>query len=176
VLVSVLGIIARRLLIYWIASGLEPAAFDAAVWMTRLMFPYIACMAFVALAGGVLNTWRQFKIPAFTPVLLNLSSILASLFLVHYFEQPIYAMAIAVIVGGMLQVALQIPALKHRHAAAPVAQPAAGLRDPGVRRMLKKMGPAVFAVSAAQISLLINTSIASHLAPAASRCCSMPTA
>ena len=79
--------------------------------MTRLMFPYIACMSFVALSGGVLNTWRQFKIPAFTPVLLNLSSIFGALFLVHYLAQPIYAMAIAVCVGGLLQVGIQIPAL-----------------------------------------------------------------
>jgi putative peptidoglycan lipid II flippase len=73
--------------------------------MTRLMFPYIACMSFVVLAGAVLNTWREFKIPAFTPVLWNLSSIFFSLFLVKYFEVPIYSMAIAVMVGGMLQVA-----------------------------------------------------------------------
>jgi putative peptidoglycan lipid II flippase len=69
--------------------------------MTRLMFPYIACMSFVVLAGAVLNTWREFKIPAFTPVLWNLSSIFFSLFLVQYFEVPIYSMAVAVIVGGV---------------------------------------------------------------------------
>lgn len=166
-LVSALGIVAAPLFVYLIATGLhdKPGAFDAAVWMTRLMFPYISFMAFVALAGGVLNTWREFKIPAFTPVLLNLSSILASLFLQSHLAQPVYAMAIAVFVGGILQVAIQVPALVKIGMLPRLSfNPAAGLGDPGVRRVLKKMGPAVFAVSAAQISLMINTSIASRLA------------
>ena len=161
-LVTVLGILASPVFIYLIANGLEE--FDAAVWMTRVMFPYISFMAFVALAGGVLNTWREFKIPAFTPVLLNLASILASLFLQEHLERPIYAMAIAVFVGGVLQVAIQVPALIKIGMLPTLSwNPVAGLGDPGVRRVLKKMGPAVFAVSAAQISLMINTSIASRL-------------
>ncbi|KQV78425.1 murein biosynthesis protein MurJ [Massilia sp. Root351] len=167
VLVSALGIIGAPLFVYLIATGLRstPDAFDASVWMTRLMFPYIAFMSFVALSGGILNTWRQFKIPAFTPVLLNLSFIAASLFLAQHLAQPIYAMAIAVFVGGILQVAIQVPALI-RIGMLPrlYLNPMVGLRDGGVRRVLKKMGPAVFAVSAAQISLMINTSIASRLA------------
>ena len=166
VLTSIVGIIGSPLFVYLIAGGLDktPDAFNASIWMTRLMFPYIAFMSFVALSGGVLNTWRQFKIPAFTPVLLNISFILASLFLVRHLEQPIYAMAIAVFVGGLLQVGLQIPALAKIGMLPRLAfNPLTGLRDPGVRRMLKKMGPAVFAVSAAQISLMINTNIASHL-------------
>jgi len=161
-IVTVIGIVASPLFVYLIATGLEE--FDAAVWMTRVMFPYISFMAFVALAGGVLNTWREFKIPAFTPVLLNLASILASLFLQQHLQRPIYAMAIAVFVGGVLQVAIQIPALIRIGMLPRLSwNPAAGLGDPGVRRVLKKMGPAVFAVSAAQISLMINTSIASRL-------------
>src|SRR3546814_2580971 len=70
------------------ASGMRAASrhaeFDAAIWMTRLMFPYIVCMSLVAFASGVLNTWSRFAIPAFTPVLLNLAMIGASLFLVDY--------------------------------------------------------------------------------------------
>ncbi len=166
-LVSAAGIIAAPWFVYMIATGLnrEPGAFDAAVWMTRLMFPYIACMSFVALAGGILNTWREFKIPAFTPVLLNLASILASLFLQSHLKQPIYAMAIAVFVGGLLQVAIQVPALVKIGMLPRLSfNPLSGLHDEGVLRVLKKMGPAVFAVSAAQISLMINTSIASRLA------------
>ncbi|MDB5745177.1 MAG: mviN, partial [Massilia sp.] len=138
------------------------------VVMTRMMFPYIACMAFVALASGVLNTWRQFKIPAITPVLLNLSFIFAALVLADYFEQPIYAMAVGVCIGGVLQVALQIPSLVKIGMLPRLSiNPLAGLRDSGVRRMLGKMGPAVFAVAAAQISLLINTTIAAGLAAGA---------
>ena len=163
--VTIIGIIAAPALLLAVGGGLAPEAFDAGVWMTRLMFPYISFMAFVALAGGILNTWSQFKIPAFTPVLLNISSILASLFLQQHLEQPIYAMAIAVFVGGVLQVAIQIPALIKIGMLPRLSwNPAIGLRDAGVRRVLKKMGPAVFAVSAAQISLLINTGIASRLA------------
>jgi putative peptidoglycan lipid II flippase len=165
-LTSIVGIIGAPFILYAIASGLEShsRAFDAGVVMTRLMFPYILCMSFVVLAGAVLNTWREFKIPAFTPVLWNLSSIFFSLFMVKYFEVPIYSMAVAVMVGGILQIGLQIPALKKIGMLPRLSfNPLAGLHDPGVRRILRKMGPAVFAVSAAQISLLINTNIASRL-------------
>jgi len=162
--VSIAGIIGAPLILWVIASGLKGAAFDAGVVMTRLMFPYILCMSFVVLAGAVLNTWREFKIPAFTPVLWNLSSIFFSLFMVQYFDVPIYSMAVAVMVGGVLQVGLQVPALQRIGMLPRLSfNPLAGLSDPGVRRILKKMGPAVFAVSAAQISLLINTNIASRL-------------
>ncbi|MBD8543813.1 murein biosynthesis integral membrane protein MurJ [Oxalobacteraceae sp. CFBP 8761] len=170
VLTSIVGIIGAPLLIMVLAGDLRetPGAYNASVIMTQMMFPYIACMSFVALAGGILNTWRQFKIPAFTPVLLNLSFIFASLVLVNYLEQPIYAMAIAVCVGGLLQVAIQIPSLVKIGMLPRISfNPMTGLRDAGVRRMLKKMGPAVFAVSAAQISLLINTGIAASLAAGA---------
>lgn len=170
VLTSIVGIVGAPLLITLLAGDLRdtPGAFDASVVMTQMMFPYIACMSFVALAGGILNTWRQFKIPAFTPVLLNLSFIFASLVLVNYLEQPIYAMAIAVCVGGLLQVAIQIPSLVKIGMLPRISMnPLTGLRDSGVRRMLQKMGPAVFAVSAAQISLLINTGIAASIAAGA---------
>jgi len=165
--VSILGIIISPYFVYLLATGLkqqDAGAFDAAVWMTRLMFPYISFMAFVALAGGVLNTWREFKIPAFTPVLLNVSLISGSLFLAPFLKQPIYAQAIAVFVGGILQVAVQVPALVRLGMLPSLSiNPLAGLSDQGVRRVLNKMGPAIFAVSAAQISLMINTSIASRL-------------
>lgn len=166
-LVAVAGILASPILLLWLGGTLtrQPDAFEAGVWMTRLMFPYITCMSFVALSGGILNTWSQFKIPAFTPVLLNLCSIFAALVLVHYLETPIYAMAIAVCVGGLLQVGIQVPALMKIGMLPRIGfNPLGALRDPGVRRILKKMGPAVFAVSAAQISLLINTGIATRLA------------
>lgn len=163
-LVSVVGIVGAPLILMAIASGLSGDGLDKATVMTRLMFPYILCMSFVVLSGAVLNTWREFKLPAFTPVLWNLSSIFFSLFLVQYFDVPIYSMAVAVMVGGILQVAIQVPALRRIGMLPRLSlNPLAGLGDPGVRRILKKMGPAVFAVSAAQISLLINTNIASNL-------------
>lgn len=165
-LTCILGIVTAPVVIYLVATGLKshPPAFEAAVWMTRIMFPYIGFMAFVALSGGILNTWREFKIPAFTPVLLNLSFIVATLFLAPHLKQPIYAMAIAVLVGGLLQMALQFPALLKIGMLPRLAfNPMVGLRDAGVRKVLNNMVPAVVAVSAAQISIMINTNIASRL-------------
>ncbi len=162
---SILGIIGTPLLILLVAPGFDIERTELAIWMTRVMFPYICFMSFVTLAGGILNTWRQFKIPAFTPVLLNIAFISAALFLRPYLATPIYALAIAVVVGGLLQITIQIPALVKIGMLPRISlNPVSGLRDPGVRRVLKKMGPALFAVSAAQISLLINTGIASTLA------------
>ncbi len=98
-LVTLAGIAAAPWVVSAMASGLRTAgrqeAFDAAVWMTRLMFPYIVCMSLVAFASGVLNTWSRFAVPAFTPVLLNLSMIGAALLLVGYFDVPIYALGAA---------------------------------------------------------------------------------
>lgn len=165
VLTCLLGIAASPVVVYFIATGLEPDAFNHAVVMTRLMFPYIAFMAFVALAGGILNTWRQFKVPAFTPVLLNLSFIAASLLVAPHMKQPVYALAFAVIAGGILQVAIQIPALRRIGMLPRLSLNArAALRDPGVRRVLTQMVPAILAVSVAQISVIINTNLASRLA------------
>lgn len=161
-----IGIVAAPVVVFLMASGLksDPDAFNVTVVMTRIMFPYIGFMAFVALAGGILNTWREFKIPAFTPVLLNLSFIAASLLLAPYMEQPIYALAIAVVAGGILQMGIQIPALlKIGMLPHLKLNPKTAYSDPGVRRVLKLMVPATFAVSVAQISLIINTNIASHL-------------
>jgi putative peptidoglycan lipid II flippase len=162
----VLGVLAAPFVVLFIATGLrsEPETFATSVVMTRIMFPYIGFMTFVALASGILNTWRKFQVPAFTPVLLNLSFIVAALFLAPYLAQPIYALAIAVIVGGVLQVAIQVPALMRIGMLPRIGlRPRTAWSDPGVRRVLKQMGPAVFAVSVAQISMVINMNIASHL-------------
>ena len=162
----VIGIMAAPVIVYFIATGLESDAstFTTAVGMTRIMFPYIGFMAFVALAGGILNTWRQFQIPAFTPVLLNLAFIAASLLVAPHMAQPVYALAFAVVAGGILQVAIQVPALQKIGMLTHLSiNPKFALSDPGVRRVLRQMGPALFAVSVAQISLIINTNIASRL-------------
>src|SRR5690606_15651722 len=113
--VTLIGILAAPWVVSAMASGLRTASrqteFEAAVWMTRMMFPYIICMSMVAFASGVLNTWSRYAIPACTPTLLNLSMIAASLFLVAKFETPIYALAVGVMVGGVLQLAVQWAAL-----------------------------------------------------------------
>jgi putative peptidoglycan lipid II flippase len=164
---TLVGIIAAPAVVLLFASGYagDTQAYSLAVVMTRIMFPYILFMSLVALAGGILNTWREFRVPAFTPVLLNLSFIAASLFLAPHLSEPVYALAIAVFIGGVLQLAFQIPALRKIGMLPRLGlNPFSALRDPGVKRVLKQMLPATFAVSVAQISLIINTNIASHLA------------
>ncbi|MGZ3157729.1 MAG: murein biosynthesis integral membrane protein MurJ [Burkholderiaceae bacterium] len=161
-----LGIVAAPTVVYVIATGLkaDAKAFNASVTMTRIMFPYIGFMSFVALSGGILNTWREFKIPAFTPVLLNLSFIAAALFLAPLMKQPVYALAIGVFIGGVLQMAIQIPALIKIGMLPSIGlNPAFAISDPGVQRVLRQMIPAVLAVSVGQISMMINTNIASRL-------------
>jgi putative peptidoglycan lipid II flippase len=164
--VSMLGVIAAPVLVWLVASGLarNPAAFELATVMTRWMFPYILFMSLVALAAGVLNTYRRFAVPAFTPVLLNLSFIACALWLAPRLDHPILALAFAVVVGGVLQLALQWSALLRTGIVLRFAGPLAAFRDPQVRQVARLMVPAVFAVSVAQISIIINTNIASHLA------------
>jgi putative peptidoglycan lipid II flippase len=161
-LVALLGIVGAPLLIYVTAPGFAADAgkFALTVQLTRITFPYIFFMALVALAAGILNTWSRFAIPAFTPVLLNLSMIGMALLAAPWFDPPVLALAWAVFLGGLLQLTLQVPALKRigmlpRFDWAP--------HDLGVRRILKLMAPAVLGVSVSQISLLINTIFASFL-------------
>jgi putative peptidoglycan lipid II flippase len=163
--VSVLGVAAAPLLVWLIAAGLSrnPDAFELATVMTRWMFPYILFMSLVALAAAVLNTLRRFAVPAFTPVLLNVSFIVCALVLAPTLERPIMALAFAVVIGGVLQLAMQWAALHRAGVRLRLTGPLTALRDPDVRRVGSLMLPAMFAVSVAQISIIINTNIASHL-------------
>lgn len=172
IVTCVVGIAGAPILVYLLASGLKPEGFEAAVVMTRWMFPYIACMSLVALGAGVLNTWKNFAIPAATPVLLNVSMISAAWLGAPWFGrmgiEPIYAMAGGVMVGGVLQLGAILLALQ-RMGLAPkirvsVAAARAAWAQPATRRIAHLMGPALLGVSVAQISLMINTQIASHLA------------
>lgn len=102
---SIAGIVFAPAIVLLMASGFasDPVAMSLSTTMTRIMFPYILFMSLVALAGGILNTWREFRVPAFTPVLLNLSFIAAALLLAPMMPEPVYALAIAVFIGGLLQ-------------------------------------------------------------------------
>ena len=165
-LITVVGILAAPAVVYLVATGLDGNSeiFGLSVLMTRIMFPYILFMSMVALAGGILNTWREFRIPAITPVLLNVSFIIASLFVAPYLSQPVLALAGAVFIGGLLQLAIQIPALKKIGMLPRISFNIVGVfSDAGVQRIIRQMIPAVFAVSVAQVSLMINTNIASRL-------------
>jgi putative peptidoglycan lipid II flippase len=168
----VLGVLGAPVLVWLMAQGLQKSGgFDEAVVMTRWMFPYIGFMSLVALSAGVLNTWKRFAVPAATPVLLNVSFIAAALWLVPRFRawgiEPIYALAAGVLMGGVLQLALQIPALMAIGVFPRIGLTPGRLRaawhHEGVRRVLKQMAPAMLGVSVAQISLLINTQIATQI-------------
>ena len=171
----VLGVVGAPLLVWLLASGLRqsPEGYDAAVLMTRWMFPYIGFMSLVALSAGVLNTWRRFAVSAATPVLLNLAMIAAAFWGAPWLQargiEPIYAMAGGVMLGGVLQLAVQLPALARLGLLPRIGFSPAALREAwaeaGVRRILKLMAPALLGVGVAQVSLMINTQIASYLQP-----------
>lgn len=160
--VTLLGMLAAPLIVALIAPGFtaDHAKMQLTVELLRITFPYIFFISLVSMAGGVLNTYNKFGIPAFTPVWLNVSMITAVLFFADNFAEPIKVLAWAVFFGGFLQLIFQIPFLKQ-----------IGLLpkfefkrdDEGVWRILKLMGPAVLGVSVAQISLIINTIFASFL-------------
>jgi putative peptidoglycan lipid II flippase len=161
-IVSVVGVLAAPWLVYLLASGFArtPGKVELTADMIRVMFPYILFISLVSLAGGVLNVYRRFAIPAFTPVLLNLSIIGAAIFVAPHVEPPIMALAWGVAIGGVAQLALQIRPLARLGM---LSRPRLVWRDPDVRRVLSAMGPALLGVSAAQISVLINTQLAAFL-------------
>ena len=161
--VSLLGVALAPVIIYITAPGFaaDSTKFGITVAMLRVTFPYILFISLVSIAGGVLNTWSRFAVPAFTPTLLNVSFIVGALFATPYFDPPVMVLAWAVFLGGVLQLALQLPALA---GIGMLPRPRLSFRDSGVRRILMLMGPAVVGVSVSQISLIINTIFASFLA------------
>jgi len=162
VVVTLLGVLAAPLIVHITAPGFadEPEKFALTIDLLRIIFPYIFFISLVSLAGGVLNTYNRFSVPAFTPVWLNLSFIVAALFFAPYFDPPIKVLAWAVFIGGILQLAFQVPFL---HKIGVIPKFSLDLHDEGVWRIVRLMGPAVFGVSIAQISLLINMIFASFL-------------
>ncbi len=174
-LTCVAGVAGAPALVWLMASGLQqdPRGFDAAVLMSRWMFPYIGFMSLVALGAGILNTWKRFAVPAFTPVLLNLAMIAATWLGTPWFArmgiEPIYALVMGVIGGGVLQLALQAAALRKLGLLPRVRWRPSDVRtawaDPGTRRIATLMGPALLGVGVAHLSAIINLQIASHLTP-----------
>lgn len=161
-LVCVVGILAAPFVVYLSAPGFSasPDKFQLTVDLLQVTFPYILFISLASLAGSILNTWSRFTVPAFTPALLNVSFIVFAVLLAPYFDPPIKALAWAVFVGGILQLAFLLPFLAKIDM---LPRFSLQLRDPGIWRMLKLMGPAIFGVSVSQISMLINTIFASFL-------------
>lgn len=162
VIFTIIGIIFASFVIILTAPGFthDPEKFAITVKLLRVTFPYILFISMASMVGGVLNTWRMFSIPAFTPTILNISFIIFALFLRNYFHPQILAMAWAVFVGGILQLSFQLPYLKK--IGMPII-PKLNFKNKAVWRVVRLMGPAIFAMSIAQISLVINTIFASFL-------------
>lgn len=160
--VAALGVLGAPIIVLVSAPGFTatPDKFELTVSLTRIVFPYIVFISLVSLAGGILNTWSRFQVPAFTPVLLNVAMILAAAVAAPWFDPPVLALGWGAFLGGVLQLAIQVPALR-RIGLVPGWDWAP--RDEGVRRILKLMGPAALGVSVAQVSLIINTLFASFL-------------
>jgi putative peptidoglycan lipid II flippase len=160
--VTAIGMIAAPAVVWLSASGFaaDPDKFALTAQLVRICFPYILFVSLVSFAAGVLNTWGAFKAPAFTPVLLNLSFIAFAILVAPQLERPVLALAWAVFFGGLAQLLFQLPFLARIRM---LPRPRWAPHDPAVRRILRLMAPAALGVSVAQVSLLINTQIASWL-------------
>ena len=161
-LVTLAGVVAAPLLVAIVAPGFigEDGRFDLATLMLRFTFPYLFFVSLTAFAGGILNTYGRFGVPAFTPVILNIVLIAGAVWLSPLLEEPGMALAYAVFVAGLCQLLFQVPFLMHIRA---LPRPKWGLRHEGVRRVAKLMLPAIFGSSVAQINVLLGGIIASML-------------
>jgi len=160
--VTVLGVLAAPFIVQLSAPGFaaDTQKFELTTVLLRITFPYIFFISLVSLAGGILNTYSKFTVPALTPALLNISFIVFALWLAPYFDPPVKALAWGVLCGGILQLAFQIP---HLWRLGLLPRFKLDFGDEGVWRVVRQMGPAVFGVSISQISLLINIIFASFL-------------
>ena len=160
--ISLVGVAASPVLISIFAAGFidQPAKFALTADMLRITFPYILFISMTAMAAGILNTLKRFAVPAFTPVLLNLSMIGCALWLSPRLEVPITGLAWGVFIAGIAQLLFQLPFL-YREGLLP--RPKWGWQHEGVQKIIKLMIPAIFGSSVAQINLLFDTFIASFL-------------
>jgi len=162
-LLTLLAMIFSPLLTTLFAPGWRtesPEIFTLAADMLRITFPYLLLISLTALAGGILNTYGRFAIPAVTPVWLNISLIAAAFYLGPLFEPGVIGLAWGVFIAGFVQLLFQFPSLKRLGL---LPMPRWGWHDEGVRRIIKLMIPAIFGSSVAQINLLLDTIIASFL-------------
>ena len=160
--VTILGILAAPIVIRITAPGFvaDPDKFALSTKLLRITFPYIFLISLSSFVGSILNTYNRFTIPAFTPVFLNLSMIACALLISPYFQEPVTALAIGVLIGGVLQLSFQLPFLRKIGF---FRLPKLNFKHTGARRVLKQMLPAILGVSVAQISLVINNIFESFL-------------
>ncbi|MDX1497926.1 MAG: murein biosynthesis integral membrane protein MurJ [Salinisphaeraceae bacterium] len=162
IVVTIVGVVIAPLLIMLFAPGFidDPRKFDLTSDMLRITFPYLLFISLTAFAGGILNSYGRFAVPAFTPVLLNVCFICAAIWLAPQFEEPVMALAIGVFIAGVVQLSLQIPFLARLGL---LPRPRWGWAHERVRRIIKLMLPVLFGSSVAQISLLLDMIVASFL-------------
>ena len=162
VIVSIAGVLFSPFIVAIIAPGFvkSPDQYELTVLLTRFMFPYIFFISLVALCMGILNSLRHFAAPALSPVILNISMILATLLLKDLFGEPIYALAVGVMIGGVLQLAMQWPFLIKMGVR---LKPDFQFRHPGLKRIGLLMMPAAFGAAIYQINVFIGTILASLL-------------
>ena len=162
-IITLVAVILAPVVIFLFAWGFyfktDPSQFYLASDMLRITFPYLLLISLTALSGSILNTYDNFSVPAFTPVLLNISIILSAIFLSQFLATPIMALAWGVLIGGVAQLTFQIPFLI-KIKRLPKIQ--FGHHE-SLRILKKRMIPALFGVSVSQINLLIDTMIASTL-------------
>ncbi len=156
------GIIFSPVLVKLMSPGFSVVSekFALTVSLTRLMFPYVVFIGLMAVAMGVLNSYRHFAAPSISPIFFNISIIVLALALTPFLERPVYALAIGVIVGGVLQFVLQLPFLK-RYGMTPV--PALGWVDPAIKKIFLLMAPAVVGIGIYQLNIFVTMRFASRL-------------
>jgi len=156
------------LLAPWIVGVMAPGwrsdvgLFELAVTLTRVMFPYLILVGLAALAMGALNTHHRFFTAALAPAVLNVAMIAAIVGLSPHMSQPVMALAVGVLVGGIGQLLVQLPEL--RRLGVPLL-PALEWSHPAVRVIAHRLWPAVFSLAAVQVTVVVNTLLASLLRP-----------
>jgi putative peptidoglycan lipid II flippase len=161
-LFTLAGVVAAPLLVAIVAPGFigDDGRFELSTLMLRFTFPYLFFVSLTAFAGGVLNTYGRFGVPAVTPVILNIVLIAGAIWLAPMLEEPGMALAYAVFIAGLLQLLFQLPFLARIHA---LPRPRWAIHHEGVQRAIKLMLPAIFGSSVAQINVLLGGIIASLL-------------
>ncbi|HCM26773.1 MAG: murein biosynthesis integral membrane protein MurJ [Treponema sp. GWB1_62_6] len=136
--------------------------FDETVFLTRIMFPYLACVSVAAFFQGILNTVHVFAPTGFAPILLNIVTIGAALLLSPFTANPARAMAVGVILGGLLEALVQLPFVLSRGFRFPLISLKRAFTNPGTRTVLRLIGPTIVGMAAYQLNDLVSTALAGN--------------
>lgn len=161
-IITLMGVLFAPFGIGILATGFlkNTQQYTLATFLLRLVFPYLFFITLVAIAGSIFNAYEKFAIPAITPIILNITMILAAVWLAPYFQQPVIALGWGVFIAGFLQLFLQLPFLKRLNC---LPKPRVAFNNPDVKKVTSSILPLMFGVSVTQINLLFNTWVASFL-------------